>query len=84
LDGSESLKIPAGTQSGEVFRLRGKGMRDLESRQTGDLFVKVLVQTPTDISKEQRNLLRQLAELRGEKLERLDKIDIQKNKNLVH
>jgi len=84
LDGSESLKIPAGTQSGEVFRLRGKGMRDLESRRIGDLFVKVLVQTPADLSKDQRNLLRQLAELRGEKLERLDKIDIQKNNHHLH
>jgi len=84
LDGSESLKILAGTQSGEVFRLRGKGMKDLESRRIGDLFVKVLVQTPADLSKDQRNLLRELAELRGEKLERLDKIDIQKNKNHVH
>ena len=84
LEGSESLKIPAGTQSGEVFRLRGRGLRDLESRRTGDLFVKVRVETPTNLTKEQKAILRQLGELRGENLEHLDKTESQKDKNLVH
>lgn len=83
-DGCEILKIPPGTQSGEVFRLRGKGMKDLESRRIGDLFVKIRVETPADLSKDQKQLLRQLAELRGEKLEHLDKIEILGRKNLVH
>ncbi len=84
LAGSEILKVPPGTQSGTVFRLRGKGIKDLESRRTGDLFVKIQVRIPTDLNKEERHLLRQWAELRGEKLERLDKIDLEKNKNSVH
>lgn len=84
LEGSESLKIPAGTQSGEVFRLRGRGVRDLESHGTGDLFVKVRVETPTNLTKEQRAILRQLGELRGENMEHLDKIESQKDKNFVH
>jgi len=84
LEGRESFKIPSGTQSGEVFRLRGKGIRDLESRRTGDLFVKVLVETPTNLTKEQKNLIRELAQLRGENLERLDKTEIAKDKNFIH
>jgi molecular chaperone DnaJ len=84
LEGSESLKIPAGTQSGEVFRLRGRGLKDLESRRIGDLFVKVRVETPTNLTKEQKAILRQLGELRGENLEHLDKTESQKDKNFVH
>ena len=68
-DGGEKLKIPAGTQSGEVFRIRGKGLKELDSRRLGDLFVRVHVRTPDDLPKDQKALLRELAELRGESLE---------------
>jgi molecular chaperone DnaJ len=85
IDGeSETLKIPPGTQSGEVFRLKGRGLRDLESRRTGDLYVKIIVATPGDLSKEQKSLVRQLAELRGENLEFLDRQAIRKIKHSVH
>ncbi len=70
--GVEKLKIPAGTQSGEVFRIKGAGIRNLESRRTGDLYVRVLVRTPEDLTKDQKAILRQLAELRRESLESLD------------
>jgi molecular chaperone DnaJ len=84
LSGSERLKIPPGTQSGEVFRLKGFGLKDLESRRLGDLFIKVHVKIPGDLSKEQKGLLRHLAELRGENLEFMDRHTIRKEKRTVH
>jgi len=63
LDGEEKLKVPMGTQTGTVFRLRGKGMPALGGRGRGDLFVSVTVMTPTSLTREQRKLLEQLAEV---------------------
>jgi molecular chaperone DnaJ len=63
LDGEEKLKIPMGTQTGTVFRLRGKGMPALGGRGRGDLFVSVTVMTPTSLTREQRKLLEQLADV---------------------
>jgi molecular chaperone DnaJ len=62
LEGPESLRVPEGTQSGREFRLRGKGVPHLNSRGKGDLIVRIDVQTPTKLSKQQKELLRQLAE----------------------
>lgn len=66
LDGEEELVIPGGTQSGREIRLRGRGVPHLQSRGRGDLIVTVIVDTPDDLTKEQDDLLRRLAELRGE------------------
>jgi molecular chaperone DnaJ len=66
LDGEEQLVIPAGTQSGREFRLRGRGVPNVNGRGRGDLIVRVQVQTPTDLPAEQEELLRQLAAQRGE------------------
>lgn len=66
LDGDEHLKIPEETQTGTVFRLKGKGMRVLGSARRGDLFVKVRVVTPTNLTKEEKKLLQQLAAIRGD------------------
>ena len=77
-DGGEKLKIPSGTQSGQVFRIRGKGLKELDSRRIGDLFVKVQVRTPDDLSKDQKAILRQLAEMRSETLEFLDQDRVRK------
>jgi molecular chaperone DnaJ len=63
LEGQESLKVPAGTQTGTVFRLKGHGMPVLGGRGRGDLFVSVTVVTPTTLSREQRKLLEQLAQI---------------------
>ncbi|HSK10496.1 MAG TPA: DnaJ C-terminal domain-containing protein, partial [Vicinamibacterales bacterium] len=60
LDGTESLEIPEGTQSGHVFRLRGKGMPSVNGRGKGDLHVAVQVVTPKKLTREQRTLLEQL------------------------
>ncbi|MGA2360965.1 MAG: molecular chaperone DnaJ [Candidatus Aminicenantales bacterium] len=84
LDGSEVLKIPAGTQPGETFKLKGKGVPDISGRRRGDLFVRVQVKTPEGLSKEQRTLLAKLAELRGETTEAVDQSVIHKVKNILH
>ncbi len=63
LDGEETLKIPAGTQTGTVFRIKGKGMPNLGGRGKGDLFVATTLVTPKTLTKEQRKLLEQLAEI---------------------
>ena len=63
LDGEEDLKIPAGTQTGTVFRLKNHGMPNLSGRGKGDLFVAVSLVTPKTLTKEQRKLLEQLAEV---------------------
>jgi len=63
LDGEEDLKVPAGTQTGTVFRVKGKGMPKLGGRGKGDLFVAVTLVTPKTLTKEQRKLLEQLAEV---------------------
>ena len=57
LDGNVSLKIPAETQSGKVFRLRGKGVTTVRERRTGDLFARVAVETPINLTDEQQELL---------------------------
>ena len=63
LEGQQSLKIPAGTQTGTVFRLKGHGMPILGGRGRGDLFVSVTVVTPTTLTREQRKLLEQLSQV---------------------
>ncbi|MDE2964911.1 MAG: molecular chaperone DnaJ, partial [Acidobacteriota bacterium] len=63
LEGEESLSIPPGTQSGKVFRLRGKGISGVNGRVRGDEFVSVNVVTPRKLNRNQRRLLEQLAEL---------------------
>lgn len=68
LDGEESLKIPAGTQTGTVFRIKGQGMPSLGGRGKGDLFVAVNVVTPKSLTKEQRKLMEQLAEVEDQDL----------------
>jgi molecular chaperone DnaJ len=57
LDGEVALKIPAETQSGRVFRLRGKGVRPVRGTGPGDLFCRVEVETPVNLTTEQKRLL---------------------------
>ena len=66
LDGEEDLALPPGTQSGRVFELRGRGVPAGRGRSRGDLLVQVFVDTPTDLGKEEQDLLRRLAALRDE------------------
>lgn len=63
LDGAETLKVPAGTQTGTVFRIKNQGMPVLGGRGKGDLFVAVTLVTPKTLTKEQRRLLEKLSEV---------------------
>lgn len=60
MEGTVNLQIPAGTQSGKVLRLRGKGVKPLRGGVTGDLFCRVMVETPVDLTSKQKELLREL------------------------
>lgn len=73
LDGSVSLKIPAGTQSGKVFRFRGKGIPHLNGYGRGDQLVRVLVITPTKLSGREKELFMRLAELQKNQPLKTDK-----------
>src|SRR3954449_4362524 len=66
LDGEEDLVVPGGTQTGRVFRLRGRGVPHVNDRGRGDLLVRVFVDTPTSLKREEEELVRKLAELRGD------------------
>jgi molecular chaperone DnaJ len=61
LAGREELEIPAGTQHGEVFKMKGKGLPDLRTRRTGDELVQVMIEIPRKLSEKQKNILREFA-----------------------
>jgi molecular chaperone DnaJ len=63
LEGRGEITIPAGSQSGTVFKLNGKGMPDPRRRGLGDLLVQVFIEVPKKVSKEEQALLRELAAL---------------------
>jgi molecular chaperone DnaJ len=63
LEGMARLKIPAETQSGKVFRLRGKGIKNVRSHAHGDLMCHVVVETPVNLTERQRELLREFEEI---------------------
>lgn len=67
LDGSETLRLPPGTRSGTVLRLRGQGVPNLGRRGRGDLYVEVDLVVPTEMSKKERALVEELADLRDER-----------------
>lgn len=67
LDGTASLRIPDETQTGKIFRLRGKGITGMRSGVAGNLYVHVVVETPVNLSSEQKELLRQFQESLGER-----------------
>lgn len=65
LDGKLKLKIPTETQTGKLFRLRGKGVRSVRSGAIGDLMCKVVIETPVNLSDKQKDLLKQLNDSMG-------------------
>ena len=69
LDGEEELRIPAGTQSGRVFTLRGRGVPAVRGRGRGDLRVELVVDVPTKLTPTQEELMRRLAEELGDPVE---------------
>ena len=66
IDGSVKYSLPPGTQSGTVFRLKGKGVARINSSSKGDQYVKVIVEIPKKISDKQAELLKKFAEEDGE------------------
>ena len=65
LEGKVSYKVPAGTQPGTVFRLRGKGVVDVHGGRKGDLYVKVTIEIPTKLNSEQKKIVKELGEKVG-------------------
>lgn len=70
LEGMARLRIPAETQSGKVFRLRGKGIRNVRSHSQGDLMCHVLIETPVKLTERQKELLREFDEVSNENADR--------------
>ncbi len=68
LDGPELISVAPGAQTGDVMRFRGLGVPELRRNRRGDLLVQLEVETPTDLDDEQRELLHQLADARGEEV----------------
>jgi molecular chaperone DnaJ len=66
LDGPDHLAVPSGTQSGDILRIKGRGMPDISGRGRGDELVEVVVETPRHLSPRQEELLRELAEIEFE------------------
>ena len=62
LDGRVKLKIPDGTQTGKLFRLRGKGVTPVRGGSPGDLLCRVVIETPVNLTKHQRELIQELRE----------------------
>jgi len=65
LTGPYTLTLSAGTQSGEVIRLSGKGLPDLHGHRSGDILVQVIVEVPRKLTSRQKELLREYAESEG-------------------
>ncbi len=67
LDGKAKLKIPPGTSSGQIFRLKGKGVTNRRGHGRGDQHIRIVVETPKKLDRHQRQLLEQLADTSGDK-----------------
>ena len=83
LDGSSKVKVPAGTQSGQMFRLRGRGVPDLNGYGTGDELVRIVVETPRKLTARQRDLLEEFAKLAGEDVHPMSKSFLDKVKSML-
>jgi len=66
LDGKAQVKVPAGTQSGQVFKLRGKGIVHVNGRERGDLLARLIVEVPTRLNADQQQKLEEFASSCGE------------------
>jgi molecular chaperone DnaJ len=82
LEGKIKLKVPAGTQSGNVFRLRGKGIVSLNTGGRGDQLVRVIVEIPRKLTTRQREILEEFARLDGEDVNPMSKGFFEKVKEL--
>jgi len=83
LDGKISLKIPEGTQSGKIFRMRGKGIPALQGYGRGDQLVVIRVETPINLNKQQKDLLEEFARISGESTQPMRKGFFDKVKEIL-
>jgi molecular chaperone DnaJ len=83
LDGPSVVKVPAGTQSGSLFRLKGRGIPELNGYGRGDQIVRILVETPRKLTVRQRELLEEFARLAGEEVHPLSKSFLDKVKSML-
>lgn len=83
LDGKVSLKIPEGTQTGKVFRLKDKGIPRLHGRDRGDQYVRVKVIIPTKLDQKQRELLEEFAAVSGDKVSSEEKSFLKQMKDAL-
>lgn len=77
------MKVPAGTQSGTVFRVRGKGLPDVRDGRPGDLLVRAIVETPTRLNGSQRRLMEELERALAEEAHPVRRSFLEKLKQLV-
>jgi molecular chaperone DnaJ len=83
LEGPNRLKVPPGTQSGQVFRLKGRGIPDVNGYGRGDEIVRIVVETPRKLSARQRELLEEFARISGEEVHPLSKSFLEKVKSML-
>jgi len=83
LDGKAKVRVPAGTQSGHVFRLKGRGIRELGGYGSGDQLVRIHVETPRKLSGKQRQLLEEFARVSGEDVHPQSKSFFEKVKSIL-
>jgi molecular chaperone DnaJ len=83
LNGAAKVKVPAGTQSGHTFRLKGKGIPELGGYGRGDQVVRVMVETPRRLTARQRELLEEFARLAGEEVHPLSKSFLEKVRSML-
>ncbi len=61
LEGKEQIELPPGSQHGEVFKLKGRGLPDIRTRRSGDELVQIVIEIPRKLTEKQKNLLREFA-----------------------
>ncbi len=81
MNGKVRLKIPSGTQSGKIFRLRGKGIPRLNNYGQGDQLVQVSIITPNKISTKEKKLIEELSKFEADYIKKLSKSGSKKKKS---
>jgi molecular chaperone DnaJ len=84
LEGKAHLKVPVGTQSGQMFKLRGRGIVNVNGRDRGDLLARLIVEVPTRLNTEQRQALEEFANLCGEENTPMRKSFFERAKEFFH
>jgi molecular chaperone DnaJ len=82
LEGKVKMAVPAGTQSGKIFRLKGKGITDLHERIRGDEHVRVIVETPTHLNSQQKKVLEEFSRVSGDDISPMKKTFADKIKEM--